>query len=322
MNKIKIGIIGTADIAKKRFLPALSTCEEFEYVGVASRTEESGKEFQQEAGGKVYVGYEELLKDEEIQAVYIPLPPALHYEWVLKALEYGKHVFCEKPFTLCYKDTAKLIETARKKGLAVKENYMFMFHKQIARIKELSESGIIGKLRLIRSDFCFPKRLENDFRYNKELGGGALFDCGGYVIKLITSLMGNDISIANAHFNYENYDVDLYGAMTMVSRDGSVAQVSCGMDNDYSCSIFIRGSKGNIESKRVFTAPAGFEVCIHVSQNGNVIEEHKLADDHFANSIRHFAECIHNKDILEQEMSAMLKQAELVEECLNKMSKQ
>ena len=109
---MKIGILGTSEIAFRRFLPALSESKDFTYAGVASRTPEKGKSFQEQYGGEAYDGYEALLADESIEAVYVPLPPALHYEWGRKVLEAGKHLFLEKPSTTSTKDTKALLDLA------------------------------------------------------------------------------------------------------------------------------------------------------------------------------------------------------------------
>lgn len=315
MSKIRIGILGTADIALKRFLPALRKCEDFEFVGTASRSPEKAREFAKTAGGAVYVGYEELLKDESIDAVYIPLPPALHYEWAYKALDYGKHVLCEKPFTTCLEDTKKLVAHADEKKLAVYENYMFMHHKQIGAIKNMIASDEIGKIRLIRACFGFPKRTEGDFRYDKKLGGGALLDCGGYTLKLAAALLGEEAYVSEASLIQEEYQVDLFGAATLRNKEGLTAQVSFGMDNAYVCDLSVWGSKGILEAKRVFTAPPGFLAKVSVFQNGVLVMEQEVEDDHFQRSIEYFQSCIQQDEIRSREYADILRQSKLVEEC-------
>lgn len=321
MSKVRIGILGTADIALKRFLPAMKKCGDFEYVGVASRSGEKAQEFTKEAGGKVYVGYEELLKDETIDGVYVPLPPALHYEWTYRALSYGKHVLCEKPFTTRMEDTEKLIAYAAKNNLTVCENYMFMYHKQIEVIKQLIASEEIGKVRLIRANFGFPKRAEGDFRYDLKLGGGALLDCGGYTLKLASKLLGEDAYVSDASLIQEGYQVDLYGAATLKNKEGLTAQVSFGMDNSYMCDLSVWGSKGILEAKRVFTAPSGFLAKVSIIQNAAVVKEQEIEDDHFQRSIEHFQDCMLCDDAREREYADILRQSKLVEDCMKAFSK-
>ena len=221
---MKIGILGTSEIAFRRFLPALAQSGDFTYTGVASRTPEKAKLFQQ-YGGEVYDGYDALLADESIEAVYVPLPPALHYEWGKKALEAGKHLFLEKPSTTSAKDTKALLDMAVEKGLAVHENYMFQYHAQLKALKEIEQSGRIGEVRLYRMAFGFPKRAANDFRYDKALGGGALLDCGGYTLRLASLLLGDTAKVVYSKLNYaDEFDVDLYGSAALVNDVGITAQ--------------------------------------------------------------------------------------------------
>ena len=138
---MRIGILGTADIAFRRFLPALQKCPEFTYAGVASRAPEKTARFVETYGGQAYSSYDALLADKSVDAVYVPLPPALHYEWGKKALESGKHLLMEKPFTTGLPETEALLALAEEKGLAVHENYMFLYHSQLAKVKELIAEG-------------------------------------------------------------------------------------------------------------------------------------------------------------------------------------
>ena len=193
MDKVKIGVLCPSEIALRRFLPALQQSKAFEYAGVAvaaggewfgepaleqvAAEQAKAQKFVDSYGGKIFAGYGELLNNPEIGAVYIPLPPALHYEWAKKALLARKHVLLEKPFCTNMQDTAELLRLAAEKHLAVHENYMFVYHSQLDWIRE--HMAELGELRLIRIDFGFPFRGAGDFRYNKELGGGALLDCGG-----------------------------------------------------------------------------------------------------------------------------------------------
>ena len=310
---MKIGIIGASDIAFRRFLPALEKCVCIKFAGVASRNISKRANFLGFANGIVYDGYDALLNDKSIDCVYVPLPPALHYEWVKKALEHGKHVMAEKPFTVSLAETTELIEIARASKLALHENYMFRFHSQLdwiyAKLPEL------GEMRLIRLDFGFPFRGADDFRYDKVLGGGALMDCGGYPLKLAALLLGNTAKITEAALRYKSrFEVDIFGSATLRNDDGMVAQISFGMDNSYRCSLDIWGSKGSLGTDRVFTAPANFEPKV-VVKIGDRITEHILpSDDCFRKSIMHFMNCIQNISIREENYKEILAQSEIVEQ--------
>ncbi|MCQ2015558.1 Gfo/Idh/MocA family protein [Clostridium butyricum] len=318
MNKIRIGILGTSEIAFRRFLPALKNNSNFTYVGVATRDVAKADKFIENYGGKVFDGYESAINSSEIDALYIPLPPAFHYEWAERALNSGKHVMLEKPFTTEHVDTCKLIDIAKNKKLAIHENYMFMFHNQIKKIYEILDTNSIGDIRLIRASFGFPHRGQQDFRYNKELGGGALLDCGGYPIKLVSSLLGekSKVSTSTLYMDKEK-EVDIYGNATLENENGNVAQISFGMDNSYKCEVEIWGSNGEIVAPRIFTAPADLEPEINLTVNGVNSKIDISCDDQFYKSINHFYDSINNNEILEDNFKQIMLQANLVEQIKN-----
>ncbi len=326
MKHIRIGVLCPSEIAFRRFMPALKQLENFTFVGIAAATERewrgSGSDiavpsevkkaeaFIAEYGGKLFCGYEALITSPEIDAIYIPLPPALHFKWAKLALEHDKHVFLEKPFTTSVKDTEALIALAEKKGLALHENYMFAFHSQLNFIREQVKSGEIGDVRLIRIDFGFPFRGANDFRYNKALGGGALLDCGGYTVKLATLLLGDSAKVTASVLNSkEGFEVDLFGSATLTNDEGLTAQVSFGMDNSYRCSLDIWGSTGSIYTNRILTAPVGYRPSVTVrtadGEKVHTLEE----DDSFKKSILRFHECIEDEKTRVFNYSAILKQS-------------
>lgn len=334
---LKIGVIGTADIAKRRMIPAIQDSKYFEYVGVAiaSRDEwdknisESeyknlwekklvkANEFVNLFGGKVYEGYETLLQDKTIDAVYIPLPPAFHYFWVKKALEYGKHILVEKPATVKLEEIQELIDIAKDKDLSLVENYGFVFHNQFTQLKELYNSHVIGDLRLIRGAFGFPHRLATDFRYSKALGGGALLDCGGYVIKAASSFM-NDPKVVSSHLTVtEGHEVDVYGSVTLRDSNGVEAQLSFGMDNSYKCEFELWGSKGSLLMPRAYTAPAGFNTIIKLFNQEGSQDIECGSDDQFLKILDLLYNCIENPKDRTDSFTSLLIQERLLDEIFN-----
>lgn len=316
---IRIGIICPSEIAFRRFMPALMKVEgkiEFAGIGYATPEEwfgdlngipdETIKEQQERErgkaqtfidvyGGNIYEGYQKLIESLEIDAVYLPLPPALHYKWAKTALENGKHVFVEKPSTTSLSDTDSLIAIASKKCLALHENYMFVYHNQLKALDDVVKSGEIGDVRLYRISFGFPLRAKNDFRYNKALGGGALLDAGGYTMKYANYLLGDTAQVITAQVNcVDGFEVEMYGSCTMVNDKGLTAQLAFGMDNDYKCEVEVWGSKGTITSNRILTAPDGLVPTYLVKKNQSFEERYLPADDAFLKSIMRFVNCIEN----------------------------
>lgn len=336
---IKIGIICPSDIAFRRFLPALQKANDkiqFAAIGIASPEEWFGDltnisqeqiveqqarerakalSFIDQYGGEIVVGYANLVSSNLIDAAYIPLPPSLHYKWAKKALEAGKHVFVEKPSTTCLADTDDLVKIASQKGLALHENYMFIYHEQLKTLDQIIKSDEIGDVRLYRISFGFPLRQLNDFRYKKALGGGALLDAGGYCMKYANYLLGGNAKVVTAQANsIEGFEVEMFGSATMVNETDTVAQLAFGMDNDYKCDIEIWGSKGSITSGRILTAPAGFTPTYTIKKNQEIETRNLPADDAFLKSIERFVECIECEVTRMEEYDILHKQAILVEQ--------
>ena len=314
VGMLKIGILGGADIAFRMFIPAIKEEKDIKCVGVASRTKAKRDRFAVNYRVPVYKTYNEILKNPIVDIVYIPLPPALHYRWAKKALDYNKHVFLEKPSTTSYKESKDLVELASAKGLALQENYMFQYHSQLRYIKKLLRNNRIGKIHLIKSSFGFPMRSENDFRYNKNLGGGALLDAGGYVVKLATLMLGNTIKITSAVSNLsEIFGVDIFGSVSFVNSAGLVCQGSFGIDCHYQCNLEIWGGKGKLFTNRIFTAPSGYEPAITI-EDANGAKTIKLAaDKHFLHSIERFVLAVTDDNIREKMYADLLLQAQLVD---------
>lgn len=326
----RIGIICPSEIAFRRFLPALKEAGCFEYAGVAIASKEEfvgatdeilakerakAQTFVDNYGGKIYESYSILIHSHEVDAIYLPLPPGLHYKWAKEVLSAGKHILCEKPCTTALATTEDLLNDAEAKGLATHENYMFAFHDQLKAVNDIVNYGEIGDVRLYRISFGFPMRAQNDFRYNKALGGGALLDCGGYTFKYASMLLGPTVKMKYAQSNnIEGFNVDMYGSAALVNDEGVTAQVAFGMDHNYKCELEVWGSKGTLYTNRILTAPAGLvpEVIIH---KGNEEEKRNLpADDAFRKSILHFSKCIEDAEARKANYETLLRQARLVEQ--------
>lgn len=334
---MKIGIICPSEIAFRRFLPALSKIGGVEFAGVAVCSEcemfpngvsdrekackildaekTKASKFLEVFGGKLFNSYTEIASSPEIDALYIPLPPSLHYKWAKFALENNKHVLVEKPSTTSSNDSVDLVRIAKQRNLALHENYMFAYHSQILAIQKMVQDGIIGDPRIIRIDFGFPLRSQNDFRYNKSLGGGALIDAGGYVLKLAKILLGESTSIKYAKVNYSNsFDVDMFGSAVLENSDGLVAQVSYGMENEYRCNLDIWGSSGSLFTNRILTAPVGFVPTISITRSGETKIVELEPDDSFEKSIQIFIKSIEDKNVREKEYDELVQQAILVDQ--------
>src|SRR3954471_1411454 len=177
---VKWGIISTADINRK-LIPGAHASNKVELVAVASRDKDRAEAFAREWQiERAYGSYDELLADPDIEAVYIPLPNTMHAEWSIKALDAGKHVLCEKPFSRHTDEVEASFDAAERNDRLLSEAFMYRHNPQTARLKELGESGAIGELRLVRSAFIYGLYDADNIRLRTDVEGGALMDVGCY----------------------------------------------------------------------------------------------------------------------------------------------
>lgn len=311
---LRIGILGTASIAKRYIIPTLFEMQNsYTLLGVATR--HASKEII--PGVNLIEGYENLVLKDDVDAIYIPLPNALHYEWVKKALKNGIHILVEKSLTCNFNNTIELIELAKNNNLVLVENFQFRFHRQLEVIKELLKSRRIGKLHTLRSSFGFPPFADDDnIRYNAALGGGALLDVGAYGFKIAREFLGNDISVKAAKSFFSTVrDVDVSGAAFITQNNGDIiAQTAFGFDHFYQCNVELWGSEGKISTERIFTAPPGFTTEIKIETKTGIEILPVEPDNHFKNMLQHFYDLCTRKKSLEEEMEQNYHQARLIEE--------
>ena len=319
---INIGILGCANIAQRYIIPSLLELPEyFTIIGIASRTREKADHFSNEFKIDTFVDYETLLENENLDAVYIPLPNALHAEWIEKSFDKNLHVLVEKSLATTLHDVKRLNKIALEKNLVLVENFQFRFHKQLSVIKNLIKEGIIGELRSVRSSFGFPPFLDDtNIRYLKELGGGALLDAGAYPIKISQIFLGEDIKVVASNLWFdENKGVDIWGGAFLSQKNGHLfAEISFGFDNFYQCNLELWGSKGKITANRIFTAPPGVKTEF-VLENENGKETISIEpDNHFKNMLLHFHKLIVNNNGMNIEYEQNMHQSRLLQELKEK----
>jgi predicted dehydrogenase len=182
MRKLKWGVLGVAKIATEKVIPAMQRAELCDVAAIASRDEERAREAAGRLGiARAYGSYEALLADPDIEAIYNPLPNELHVPWTIKALEAGKHVLCEKPVALDAGEAQTLIAARDKAGNLVAEAFMVRYHPQWRRVRELAQSGAIGRVGAIQTFFSY-RLLDPENVRNRPPGGGGLYDIGCYAI--------------------------------------------------------------------------------------------------------------------------------------------
>jgi predicted dehydrogenase len=184
-NKVRWGILSTANIAVKKVIPAMQAGDLCEITAIASRNLENAKQVAKDLNiPKSYGSYEELLADAEIDVIYNPLPNHLHVEWATRSAQAGKHILCEKPIGMNADEVRNLIEVRDKTGVKIQEAFMVRTHPKWLKVRELIRNGRIGKLESITGFFSYFNADRSNIRNKPEMGGGALMDIGCYCINI------------------------------------------------------------------------------------------------------------------------------------------
>ncbi|KMS77456.1 oxidoreductase [Streptomyces viridochromogenes] len=285
-----MGVIGCAGIAWRRTLPAAVAEPSVRLVAVASRDGDKAARFAREFGCSAVHGYEELLRRDDIEAVYIPLPVALHAEWIEAALRAGKHVLAEKPLAPDAATAARLVDLAHASRLLLVENYMFTHHSQHRAVRRLLTEGVVGEPRSFAAAFTIPRLPPHDIRNRRELGGGALLDVAGYPIRAAELFLGDGLEVVGSVLRHDpDTVVDTGGAALLRSPSGVIAQLTFGIDDAYHSSYEIRGSTGRLSLGRAFTPPPDHRPLVRVEGPDGARDHLLAADDQFARVLGAFA---------------------------------
>lgn len=313
---VKIGVLSTANIALRSVIPAIIALPKyFHLVAVASRSTDKLSVLSDSINYNVYMGYDKLINDENIDVVYIPLPNALHAEWIEKSLLKGKHVLVEKSLGCNLLEVEYLTKLAKSRNLVLLENFQFRFHPQMKLLDDILKKGIIGEIRCLRASFGFPPFRDNEnIRYKNELGGGALLDAGAYTTKISQILLGFDLHVKAATLNKtDKSEVDIWGgAFLQNNRTGAFAELAFGFDHFYQCGIEIWGNEGKLSTNRLFTAPSEFEPQILIEKSDYKEVFTSTSANHFELMLMHFFELIMNKGDVDFEHRQNVDQARLL----------
>ena len=314
-HRIRIGVLGAANIAVRSVIPAIESLQErFELVGIGSRNPSKRQDIEEQ---KLIKGYDNLLNNFSLDAVYIPLPNSLHFEWVKKALKRGIHVLVEKSLSCSYEEVVELNSLAKEKKVVLVENFQFRFHSQLQYVLDVVKDGKLGELRIVKSTFCFPPFSDKqNIRYKEELGGGALLDAGAYPVKFSQLVLGEELEVTSAVLNKEDQEVDIWGGAFLQQKNGKLfSQIAFGFDNYYQCSIELVGSNGRLYTNRIFTAGEAVTPAILLETNSGGTKEIKLdPDNHFRNMLIHFSELVRGNKDAALEYDANVNQARLLQE--------
>lgn len=245
-TKTRWGILGTGMIARK-FAGELPKSKSGILAATASRGQATAEAFAKAYGGTGVSGYQSLIDRDDVDAVYISLPNHLHKEWTKKCLEAGKHVLCEKPIALHRQDAEDMFECSQATGKILIEAFMYRCTPLARKIIEICQSGQLGELRLIRSNFSFSREANlEDARYHPDKGGGSVMDVGCYCVNLMRAVTGMEPTEINATAHIHEYGVDDYAAGWLKFGDGILATFTSGMTVESDTGTYIAGTRGHL----------------------------------------------------------------------------
>lgn len=294
-KKLNWGIMGASWIARGAVIPGLQQSRFNHVKALASRDIDKAKQAGDELGiEQIYGSYEELLEDESIEAVYIPLPNHLHREWAIRTLHAGKHVLCEKPLALTAAEAEEMAAAAKSSGQLLAEAFMYRHHPRYEMIRDIIASGEIGELRGIRSNFTYNSSggSGGNIRFRKEWGGGGLYDIGCYPISAARLLIGSEPEAVTVHalFSPEHGGVDMMASGLLEFSGGVGLTFDCGMWGASRNTLEVLGTDGIIEVPNAFVAWADRGANFFVTSKGSRREVEVPLVNHFTMECDDFAE--------------------------------
>jgi predicted dehydrogenase len=291
-KKLRWGVLGTANIAKKAVIPGIIHSKSGDLFAIAGRKKEKTDEFSELfKPERRYYSYEELLNDKDVEAVYIPLPNALHLEWVQKALESGKHVLCEKPIGLNESEVKKMFETSERERRVLIEAFAYIHSPLIKEVKQVIESGEVGEVRSMTSTFTFDlTQRPNDIRWVRNLGGGAMYDLGCYTLHLSRFLSGKKITDVKSTLLKCDSDVDMSTSYIITFEDGIHAISHVSFNEAFSMKFEVIGTKGSLITPYTFNGKGNL---VYRIRKGNELKEVMVeCPDNYMLEIDHFSEVV------------------------------
>lgn len=301
-TKLRWGILGAARV-NERLLPAIVEAGNSKLVAIASRrpgaaAETLKKYAPQLTDVKTYDDLDSLLADKNVEAIYIPLSNHEHAEWALKAIATGRHVLIEKPMALTLTDIEHIETAAIQHQVKVMEGFMYRFHPQHQRVKDIIASGLIGEARYAKASYSFMMRPARMYRLARDIsnGGGALWDVGPYAIHSLRHCFDRDPIAVTAMAKYAESGADISASGIIDFGDDLRGHFDISFECSRQSEYTIIGSKGGVKCHTVWQLPGSNDVPIISwwNEHGQGAEEIYPASNHFNLEITHFSDCVLN----------------------------
>jgi len=269
-DALRWGILSTANIAVSKVIPGTQKAERCEVVAIASRDADRARAAADRLGiAKAHGSYEDLLADDEVDAVYVPLPNHLHAQWAIAAAGAGKHVLCEKPLALNAAQAQEMVDACAAGGVRLMEAFMYRLHPSWEAVRELIGAGRIGELRAVQSWFSYFNDDPDDIRNVAEYGGGALLDIGCYSVNLSRMLFGGEPDgIAAATTRDPSDGTDVVTSAILGFGDG-VATFTCSTRTEPDQRVHVYGTRGRISVGIPFNIPRDAPAQVSVTKSGD-----------------------------------------------------
>jgi predicted dehydrogenase len=270
MTTLRWGILSTANIATEKVIPGIRRAARNEVVAIGSRDGETARRVADRlAIPRAHDSYEALLEDQDVDAVYIPLPNHLHAEWTIAAARAGKHILCEKPLALTAADAERMIEAADGAGVHLMEAFMYRHHPSWVAVRELVASGRIGTMTAIQSWFGFYNDDRSNIRNVRDFGGGALYDVGCYCVNLSRMLFGGEpVRVEGALVRDGGDGVDVLTTGILEFETG-IASFGCSIRSETDQRVHIYGTEGRISIGIPFNIPPDRPTEVYVTSGGD-----------------------------------------------------
>lgn len=265
-KKIKWGVLGCASIARRRWIGAIKQTTAGKVEAIASRSKAKADEWAKEVEiPRAYGSYDELLADDEVDVILTVLPNALHREWVIRSIEAGKHVLCDKPLGISAAEAEEMAAAAEAKNRLLVEGFMYQYHGQYEVMRRWIDEGKIGKLRMIRLGFSFVLDRPGDIRYDPKLGGGALLDLGCYCVHIARLLTQAKVRKVQAASIMNETGVDWTTTADLEFEGDITAVFDCSFGYAGGRFLHLAGTKGMIISPRPISF--GEEITVVLTDN-------------------------------------------------------